>query len=165
MTTNKQLIKNALTSMNLEMTILLSTQNIKDKDSAANWISYFHVSLLINTLLSFWYQYTFLHYLNMVFQIGTYTDWFYNAYSMAKYSTKNECIVTKIENILRSEATRERNSDKKALEEKEKPKLKNGYIKTIFYEKTGYLIPDGWIEITIHTLAGMSLMTSYGFIF
>jgi len=155
-------IKTALKTFNLEMAILLMIKDIKDKDKAADYVSYTHMSLMVNSIASFWYTHWTLHYLNITIQLFTYLDWFQNA-SVVQHGGKDECILTRVENTIRSEAVRERNYDKKALEVKEKPKLKNGYIKTVIYNNLGYIVPENSVNIVIHSMVAVSLYNSWSY--
>ena len=159
-------LKNLISrSANVEMFVLLKTKNVKDKEKLADKVGYFHMMIIVNFMLSItrFYNSEYLHDFNLVLLSGVYTDWFTNAYYQMQYNVKDECILTRIENTLRSEAVRERNYSKKALEVKEKPKLKNGYIKTIVFNLLGVIIPDKAVNIVIHSIVGMSLYNSYFF--
>jgi hypothetical protein len=151
--------------MTFDMLVLLKTRNIKDKDKAADTVSYLHTGIVLNILLSFWYTNTIIHCLNLTMLMGIYTDWFYNGYAMVKYNSADECVLTRFENVLRSEAVRERNYIKKALEVKEKPKLKNGYIKTVIYNYFGTIVPTKWVDVCVYGSTCASLYNTYLILF
>lgn len=153
------MFKNFPPLLNLELFTMFCIKNIKNKDKLADYISYIHTCLILNCLLSFWYTDSRLHTLNIIGQLCTYTDWIYCAYN----NQKIDCISTRLENIIRSEAVRERNSSKKALENKEKPRIKNGYIKTVIYDRLGIVVPEKVMDIIIHSVTGMSLFNSLHF--
>ena len=163
-----QKIKIMYRTMDLETYMLLNAEQFKkyDKEKIANYISYFHISLMLNTFLSFFYPYKLLHQLNFFLQLCNYTDWVHNSYCITHYGKKDECIVTRAENICRTLDSREKESEHRENKDPDKGVFKKfkpsqGYIKTLIYDKTGFIVPSNWVNILIHSWAGASIYNSF----
>ena len=164
-----QKIKTLYRNMDLETLMLLNPDKFKEynKVKIADYISYFHFCLVMNTMLSFFYPYTLLHRLNFFIQICTYTDWMHCAYCITHYGKRDECIVTRAENILRTLDSREKEEEHRENKDPDKGSYKrfkpdpHGYIKTLIYDKTGFILPSNWTKILIHSWAGASIYNSY----
>ena len=161
-------IKTMYRNMDLETYMLLNPNKFKkyNKEKIANYISYFHIFLMLNTMLSFFYSYKILHQLNFFLQLCNYTDWMHNAYCITHYGKKDECIVTRAENIFRILDSREKEEEHRENKDPDKGtfkkfKPKQGYIKTLIYDRTGFIVPSNWVNITIHSWAGASIYNSY----
>jgi len=162
------IIKKTYRNMDLETLMLLNPDKFKEynKVKIADYISYFHIFLMLNTMASFFYPYKVLHRLNFFLQICNYTDWMHNAYCVTHYGKRDECIVTRAENILRTLDSREKEEEYRASKDADKGefkkfKPKQGYIKTLIYDKIGFIVPSNWVNILIHSWAGASIYNSF----
>ena len=160
-----------LYSIDLETYMLLNANNFKDvnKQKMANIVSYFHIFIILNTILSFYYDYTLLHQMNIFLQICNFSEWIHHGYNITHYGKKDECIITRIENILRILDSKQKEEEYKKNKDPNKGifkkyKSKDGYIKSEIYSRTGFIIPNNWINIIIHSYAGASLYNSYLFV-
>ena len=161
-------MKTMYRNMDLETYMLLNSNKFKDtnKKNVADYISYFHIFLILNTILSFFYPYRILHQLNLFLQVCNYTDWIHNSYCITHYGKKDDCIVTRAENIFRTLDSREREEKHRESKETDKGEFKKfkptqGYIKTIIYEKTGFIVPSNWVKIFMYSWSGASIYNSF----
>ena len=161
-------LKNLYNTLDMETYMLLNADVLKNvnKEKVADYISFFHIFLILNSILSFFYPYKELHQMNIFLQTCNYCDWIHNSYCMTHYGKKDECIVTRAENIFRTLDSRQKEEEyrnNKDINKKPFKKFKptDGYIKKMVYDRTGFIVPKNWINIIIHSWAGASIYNSY----